>query len=79
MIPQLFIGYFTVKTDKTYMKKIHRGLGYFIIGAACWQMWLGMKLFNMDTRFVQCFYAWLISVGVSILNGHENYHKTLDS
>lgn len=66
MFPQMLLGYYAKKKDSFHWTKLHRGLGYFVVGTACWQMWLGMQLFETDTRLVQCFYAWLISVGVRI-------------
>lgn len=67
MVPQVALGFFAKQRDAFHWTKLHRGLGYFVLGTACWQMWLGMNLFEMDTRLVQCYYAWLISVGVGDL------------
>ena len=64
MFPQVLLGFYSKKKDTFHWTRLHRGLGYFVVGTACWQMWLGMQLFETDTRLVQCFYAWLISVGV---------------
>ncbi|CAD7700700.1 unnamed protein product [Ostreobium quekettii] len=63
--PQVFLGWLMVRSKQMNLKKMHRAVGYFIVGIALWQMWMGMRILVVDERLVQCFYAWVISIGVS--------------
>ncbi|GMH46195.1 hypothetical protein BSKO_14163 [Bryopsis sp. KO-2023] len=64
-VPQLFLGWIASKSNTATIKKLHRAVGYFIVGVAFWQMWMGMQILEVDEKLVQCFYAWIISIVVS--------------
>eukprot|EP00898_Chlorokybus_atmophyticus_P007760 jgi/Chlat1/7986/Chrsp7S07774 len=62
-LPQYLFGWLAVRHEKTtiHWRRLHRAVGYFLLGMAVMQTWSGMAEMKAQGRITGAFLAWVIA------------------